>query len=65
MTRILGIEDSGRAAPWEADLCGRVLFVIGGEAGGIPEGLLASCDEVLRIQLGEADPNATGADLVG
>jgi TrmH family RNA methyltransferase len=49
--RVVAIEDSGKAAPWEADLCGPVLFVIGGETRGIPAKLLARCDEVLRIPM--------------
>lgn len=49
--RVLAIEDSGRRAPWEVDLTGPVLLVIGGEAGGIPHDLLADCDEVLRIPM--------------
>lgn len=49
--RIVAIEDSGKAAPWEADLRGPVLFVIGGETRGIPASLLARCDEVLRIPM--------------
>src|SRR5213083_218616 len=34
--RIVGIEDSGRAAPWEIDLTPPVLFIAGGEADGVP-----------------------------
>jgi len=49
--RVLAIEDSGKAAPWEADLRGPVLFVIGGETRGIPATLLARCDEILRIPM--------------
>jgi tRNA G18 (ribose-2'-O)-methylase SpoU len=49
--RIVAIEDSGKVAPWEADLGGRVLFVIGGETRGIPAGVLARCDAVLRIPM--------------
>ena len=48
---VVAIEDSGKAAPWEADLRGPVLFVIGGETRGIPPALLARCDEVLRIPM--------------
>ncbi len=49
--RILAIEDSGHAAPWQADLRGRVLFVVGGEAAGIAPATLARCDAVLRIPM--------------
>lgn len=49
--RVLAIEDSGTTAPWDADLRGPVLFVIGGETRGIPEAVLARCDTVLRIPM--------------
>jgi len=49
--RVLAIEDSGSTAPWDADLCGPVLFVIGGETRGIPAPILARCDAVLRIPM--------------
>jgi len=47
--RILGIEDIGDRLPWEVDLTGRVHCVVGGEASGIPDAMLAGCDEVVRI----------------
>lgn len=49
--RIVAIEDSGKTAPWDADLRGPVLFVIGGETRGIPAPVLARCDTVLRIPM--------------
>jgi 23S rRNA (guanosine2251-2'-O)-methyltransferase len=49
--RVLAIEDSGTTAPWDADLCGPVLFVIGGETRGIPAPVLERCDTVLRIPM--------------
>ncbi len=47
--RIVGIEDVGSQAPWEVDLTGRVLFVIGGETHGIPAAVLERCSCVVRI----------------
>lgn len=47
--RVFAIEDSGTTAPWDADLRGPLLFVIGGETRGIPAPVLARCDAVLRI----------------
>ena len=47
--RIIGIEDRGSVEPWQADLTGPVLFVIGGEASGVPRALLDACDWVVRI----------------
>jgi tRNA(Leu) C34 or U34 (ribose-2'-O)-methylase TrmL len=49
--RVVAIEDSGTAAPWDVDVRGRVLFVIGGETRGIPPAVLARCDAVLRIPM--------------
>jgi len=49
--RIVGIEDVGAVAPWEIDLTGPVLFVVGGEADGIPQQALARCDHVVRIPM--------------
>lgn len=49
--RIVGIEDSGSAAPWQIDLTPPTLFVAGGEADGVPRALLARCDAVARIPM--------------
>ncbi len=49
--RILAVEDVGTHAPWELDLRGPTLFILGGERHGIPEEILASCDEILRIPM--------------
>jgi tRNA G18 (ribose-2'-O)-methylase SpoU len=49
--RIVGIEDSGTVAPWEVDLRGAVLFVVGGERHGTPPELLERCDAVVRIPM--------------
>ena len=37
---ILALEDVGDAAPWEVDLTGPLLLVVGGERHGIPEAVL-------------------------
>jgi tRNA G18 (ribose-2'-O)-methylase SpoU len=49
--RLLAIEDSGDAPPWGVDLSGRVHFVVGGEAHGVPEAILARCEAVIRIPM--------------
>ena len=49
--RVIAIEDCGDAAPWERDLSGSVLFVIGGERDGIPPAVLDACDLVLRLPM--------------
>ncbi len=47
--RIIGIEDVGSRAPWEVDLTGSVLFVVGGERHGVPAAVLERCNDVVRI----------------
>jgi tRNA G18 (ribose-2'-O)-methylase SpoU len=49
--RIVGVEDSGSAPPWELDLTSPLLFVVGGESDGVPRALLARCDAVARIPM--------------
>jgi len=49
--RVVGIEDSGSHAPWEAELRSPTLFVIGGERHGIPAAVLDRCDDVLRLPM--------------
>ena len=49
--RTIALEDTGRAAPWEVDLTGPMLFVVGGEHAGVSEGVLAQCDAVVRIPM--------------
>lgn len=47
----IAIEDVGRSAPWDVDLRGNPLLVIGGEREGIAPSLLAECDEIVRIPM--------------
>lgn len=49
--RLVAIEDSGDRAPWEIDLSGRVHLLVGGEADGISEAVLARCDAVIRVPM--------------
>ena len=49
--RMLAIEDTGNVSPWDIDLTGRVHLVVGGEARGIPDAILAACDAVVRIPM--------------
>jgi TrmH family RNA methyltransferase len=46
---VIGIEHVGTEAPWDLDLTGRVLLVVGGEADGIPGDVLQRCIQVVRI----------------
>jgi TrmH family RNA methyltransferase len=49
--RLVAIEDTGDRAPWEEDLTGAVLFVVGHEKEGVPGAALARCDRVIRIPM--------------
>jgi len=47
--RIVAVETSGSATPWSLDLTRPTAIVVGNEAEGIPEPLLARADETVRI----------------
>lgn len=49
--RVVAVEDVGTRAPWEVDLRGPVLFVVGGESGGVPASALERCEAVVRIPM--------------
>ena len=49
--RCVAVEDTGDRAPWQVDLTGPALFVVGGEHAGLPDALLAACDVVVRIPM--------------
>jgi tRNA G18 (ribose-2'-O)-methylase SpoU len=49
--RLFAIENSGDTPPWEEDLRGACVFVVGGERHGLGERILARCDRVLRIPM--------------
>ena len=49
--RIISVEDIGESAPWEIDLKGNVILVVGGEKNGIPEQILKQSDEIIRIPM--------------
>jgi TrmH family RNA methyltransferase len=48
---IVGIEDVGDRRPWEVDLRGPTLFVVGGEARSLSPARLAACDTVVRLPM--------------
>jgi tRNA G18 (ribose-2'-O)-methylase SpoU len=48
---VFALEDVGDAAPWEVDLTGPSLVIVGGERHGIPREVLAAADRVLRIPM--------------
>ncbi len=47
--RIVVVEDVGDRAPWDVDLTLPSLFVVGGEAEGVPSALVADADACIRI----------------
>jgi tRNA G18 (ribose-2'-O)-methylase SpoU len=49
--RLVAVEDVGELPPWAVDLRGPLLFVVGGEAAGVPAAALAQCDAVVRIPM--------------
>ena len=49
--RIIVAEDIGTVEPWNADLTGNVLFVVGAEREGVSQEVLDACDEVVRLPM--------------
>jgi len=49
--RVYAIENTGNLEPWQVDLTLPSVMLIGGEAHGIPERILAQCDAVLRVPM--------------
>ena len=49
--RIISIEDIGSKTPWEADLTGKIMLIIGGEREGLSKSILEKSDEILRIPM--------------
>mgnify|MGYP003316829962 CR=1 FL=1 len=49
--RVIAIEDVGTEEPWDADLTGDVILIIGGEKDGISEELLETADQAIRIPM--------------
>ncbi|MBM53942.1 MAG: hypothetical protein CMB36_02805 [Euryarchaeota archaeon] len=49
--RIIAAEDVGTVEPWNADLTGNVLFVVGAEREGVSQEVLNACDEVVRLPM--------------
>ena len=48
---IYAIDEAGEHTPWELDLCGPRLFVVGGENGGIAPEILERCHATIRIPM--------------
>ena len=55
--RIIAAEDVGTVEPWNADLTGNVLFVVGAEREGVSQEVLKACDEIVRLPMGGFVPS--------
>ncbi len=49
--RIVVAEDVGDKAPWEADLTGDVLLVVGAENAGVSQEVLDAADEIVKLPM--------------
>ena len=49
--RVISLEDSGDLEPWEVDLTGDIMLVVGGERDGIPSSILQASDSVIRVPM--------------
>lgn len=54
---VIAVEDVGDRTPWQADLRGPVLFVVGGEHHGVPAEVLDAADVVLRLPMAGVIPS--------
>jgi len=49
--RIIALEDVGESNPWDVDLTGNVILIVGGEREGISSEVLQMTDEIIRIPM--------------
>ena len=49
--RVISIEDTGDLGPWDEDLTGDILLVVGGEHDGISQSVLEGSDSVIRVPM--------------
>ena len=49
--RIISLEDYGDLEPWDEDLSGNVILVVGGERDGISQPILECSDSVIRVPM--------------
>ncbi|GIS92005.1 MAG: hypothetical protein CM1200mP21_03000 [Candidatus Poseidoniales archaeon] len=54
--RVVSLEDTGDSGPWDEDLTGDVMLVVGGERDGIPDSILSASDSVVRIPMAGSSP---------
>ena len=55
--RVVAIEDVGTEEPWDANLTGDVILIVGGENAGISDELLAVADQTIRIPMAGFTPS--------
>ena len=41
----------GDKTPWDTDLTGKIMIIVGGERNGIPQKILDLSDEIIRIPM--------------
>jgi len=49
--RVISLEDNGELGPWDEDLTGDILLVVGGERDGISDYILKESDSVIRVPM--------------
>lgn len=49
--RVVSLEDTGDKEPWDEDLTGDVMLVVGGERDGIRDSILNASDSIVRIPM--------------
>ena len=49
--RIISLEDVGQKTPWDTDLTGDTMIVVGGERNGIPKSILDISDVIIRVPM--------------
>ena len=48
---VFALDEAGESAPWQLDLTGGRVFVVGGETGGIPDETLRRCHARIRVPM--------------
>ena len=49
--RIVVAEDVGEKAPWDIDLTGDIMLVVGGENAGVSKEILGAADDIVRLPM--------------
>jgi len=49
--KIISIEDIGTKTPWDENLTGNIMLIIGGERAGISDAILQKSDSILKIPM--------------